>query len=68
MDEPMQGGVFIIDDLYLEKEYIEEKGMTNKDQYGPFGGQLMSSVKNLCKQVFLNCDPRIVEGMYKCSM
>jgi ribosome assembly protein 1 len=28
----------------------------------------MSTVKNLCKKSFLNSDPRIVEGMYLCSM
>jgi hypothetical protein len=38
MDEPMQGSVFIVDDLQLEKEYISEKGLSNKDMYGPFGG------------------------------
>ena len=25
-------------------------------------------MKNLCKRAFLNSDPRIVEGMYRCSM
>jgi ribosome assembly protein 1 len=28
----------------------------------------MSCVKNLCKKSFLNSDPRIVEGMYLCSL
>lgn len=28
----------------------------------------MGTLKNLCKKAFLNSDPRIVEGMYKCSM
>ena len=28
----------------------------------------MSTTKNLCKHSFLNSDPRIVEGMYMCSM
>mmetsp|Transcript_2734 Transcript_2734/g.4665 ORF Transcript_2734/g.4665 Transcript_2734/m.4665 type:complete len:176 (+) Transcript_2734:2818-3345(+) len=42
--------------------------MTSKDMYGPFGGQVMSAVKTLCKRAFLNSDPRIVEGMYKVSM
>ena len=28
----------------------------------------MALVKNLCKKAFLNSDPRIVEGMYLCSM
>ena len=28
----------------------------------------MSVTKTLCKRAFLNADPRIVEGMYLCSM
>jgi len=28
----------------------------------------MALVKNLCKKAFLNSEPRIVEGMYLCSM
>jgi ribosome assembly protein 1 len=29
---------------------------------------VISAVKDLCKRAFLNADPRIVEGMYLCSM
>ena len=46
---------------------IEEVKKNEKD-YGPFGGQVMSTVKSLCKKAFLNSDPRIVEGMYLCSL
>ena len=35
---------------------------------GPFAGQVMSTIKSLCKKAFLNSDPRIVEGMYLCQM
>jgi ribosome assembly protein 1 len=38
------------------------------NSHGPFAGQVMSTIKTLCKKAFLNSDPRIVEGMYKCSM
>ncbi len=63
MDEPMQGAIFIIEDISLAEELKEE---TSND--GPFGGQIMGTVKSLCKKAFLNSDPRIVEGMYLCKM
>lgn len=65
MDEPMQGAVFIIEDFSLVE--VEDTG-DQKVNSGPFSGQVMSTIKNLCKKSFLNADPRIVEGMYKCSM
>lgn len=66
MDEPMQGAVFIIEDFSLVDidETVDHKALN----FGPFSGQVMSTVKNLCKKSFLNAEPRIVEGMYKCSM
>lgn len=41
---------------------------TEVANYGPFAGQVMATVKNLCKRAFLNADPRIGEAMYKCSL
>jgi len=38
------------------------------DNFGPFTGQIISSVKDLCRRAFLNADPRIVEGMFMCNM
>jgi ribosome assembly protein 1 len=38
------------------------------DTYGPITGQIMSITKDLCKKAFINAEPRIVEGMYKCEM
>ena len=74
MDEPMQGVVFILEDIKLNKDMAEQLQKNEKDQtqevvdYGPFGGQVLSTVKNLCKRSFLNSDPRVVEAMYLCSM
>jgi ribosome assembly protein 1 len=75
----MIGCVFVIDfieivDLEKEeeenpKEKQEEKvEMKQEDVYGPFPGQLMASIKQICRRAFLAADPRIVEGMYKCSL
>jgi hypothetical protein len=34
------------------------------DVYGPFGGQVISITKYLCAKAAINCEPRIVEGMF----
>ena len=72
MDEPMQGSVFIVESLKSHKEAQAEGGAEGdsgpQSRFGPFGGQVMATVKNLCKRSFLNADPRIGEAMYKCSL
>ena len=63
MDEPMQGAIFIIEDIMFDSSNTHDNVNT-----GPFAGQIMSTMKTLCKRSFLNSDPRVVEGMYMCSM
>ena len=52
----------------LEYFKIETPVDKVEDSYGPFPGQLMASVKQICRRAFLAAEPRIVEGMYKCSL
>lgn len=72
MDEPMQGAVFILENVAVDKAAAEEQQAKQQEgtttNYGAFAGQVMSTIKSLCKRAFLNADPRIVEGMYLCSM
>ena len=72
MDEPMQGAVFILENVAIDKEAAEEYQAKQQEgattNYGSFAGQVMSTIKSLCKRAFLNADPRIVEGVYLCSM
>lgn len=71
MDEPMQGVVFIIESIQINKDHLESTNKSEMEEtvdYGPFGGQLIGTIKTLCKRSFLNSDPRVVEAMYKCSM
>lgn len=49
------------------KEQIVSVGLYS-DTYGPMTGQIMSLVSKLCRKGFLNAEPRIVEGMYKCEL
>eukprot|EP00357_Protocruzia_adherens_P010886 CAMPEP_0114986166 /NCGR_PEP_ID=MMETSP0216-20121206/8279_1 /TAXON_ID=223996 /ORGANISM="Protocruzia adherens, Strain Boccale" /LENGTH=813 /DNA_ID=CAMNT_0002348579 /DNA_START=60 /DNA_END=2501 /DNA_ORIENTATION=- len=36
--------------------------------YGPFSGQILFATKTLCRKVFMNSGPRLVESLFKCSM
>jgi len=38
------------------------------DPYGPISGQLIGTMKEACKETFLGGNPRIVQGMYKCTI
>ena len=38
------------------------------DSYGPFTGQVIATMKDICKRAFLNAEPRLVEGVYLVSM
>jgi ribosome assembly protein 1 len=83
-EEPILGSVFLIENIELlkktqkpivgtspavtgESEVVEEeKGQS--DSYGPFAGQVIATVKDICKRAFLNAEPRLVEGVYLVSM
>ena len=65
MDEPMQGTVFILESICSK---LSPEQAQIDDKYGPFAGQVMGTIKNLCRRAFLNGDPRIGEGMYICSL
>ena len=79
-EEPILGAVFLIESIEQlkkapkptvatssESEVIEEeKGQS--DSYGSFAGQVIATVKDICKRAFLNAEPRLVEGVYLVSM
>lgn len=75
-EEPMLGAVFLIETIELIKkdskpleEGEEEKKFNSiQDSYGAFAGQVIATVKDICKRSFLNAEPRIVEGVYLVSM
>ncbi len=61
-EERMVGACFLVEAI----EYIDIK--LEYDPYGPFAGQIMSTTRELCRRSFMNADPRIVEGLYLCTM
>ena len=62
-EEPMMGVCFAIE----KWEYIVESE-TTKDVYGPFTGQLMSSVKEGCRKAFQTQPQRLMAAMYTCNI
>ncbi|KAH7443739.1 hypothetical protein KP509_02G048900 [Ceratopteris richardii] len=77
-EEPMWGLAFTIEAVLL----ATPKGMQNDDfmrtsdngptptvdQYGPFSGQVMTTVKEACRAAMLAKSPRLVEAMYFCEV
>lgn len=48
---------------------ISAHGLTaSSDTYGPFSGQIISSIKDIYKRAFMNAEPRVVEGFYICDL
>jgi len=80
-EEPILGSVFLIETIELikktpkpltteggESESLEEEKGGQSDSYGPFAGQVIATVKDICKRAFLNAELRLVEGVYLVSM
>ncbi|XP_037905748.1 elongation factor-like GTPase 1 isoform X2 [Hermetia illucens] len=62
-EEPMQGVAFVI----LEWR-VDESDELNSKVFGPFSGQVMSSVKEGCRKAFQAQPQRLVTPMYTCNI
>ncbi|KAI5065068.1 hypothetical protein GOP47_0019763 [Adiantum capillus-veneris] len=75
-EEPMWGLAFTIEAILLAKakglvgDEVAENGASTAvvDQYGPFSGQVMTTVKEACRAAMLAKSPRLVEAMYFCEV
>lgn len=47
---------------------VKTENQMQDDVFGAFAGQLISTVKELCKRALLNAQPRLVEGAYLCNL
>ena len=69
----MMGVCFIVQSIeynnnnnQIKKEEEEEENnklqqnKVNEDPYGPIGGQIISTTKEICQKSFLGCEPRLV--------
>jgi ribosome assembly protein 1 len=57
-EEPISGVCFIIDDIVLREGDLDSRG--------PFTGQIISAVKEACRQAFLAKSVRLIQAMYFC--
>jgi len=57
-EEPMSGVCFIVDDIILREGELDSRG--------PFTGQIISAVKEACRQAFLSRSVRLIQAMYFC--
>lgn len=58
--EPLRGVCIVVEEIkHLEEEI--------KDIYGPFQGQMISTMQEACKSAVLGNSPRLAEGMYICT-
>eukprot|EP00164_Ancoracysta_twista_P001011 GFYU01001320.1.p1 GENE.GFYU01001320.1~~GFYU01001320.1.p1 ORF type:complete len:1032 (+),score=360.14 GFYU01001320.1:92-3187(+) len=60
-EEPMSGVCFEV--VNIEEETDEEL-WKDSQHMGPVTGQVISSVKEACRQAFVKASPRLVEAMY----
>ncbi|CAN6553773.1 unnamed protein product [Malus baccata var. baccata] len=70
-DEPMRGLAFIIE-AKIEPLMVQsdegEASHHQPEQYGIFRGQVMTTIKDACREAVLQKKPRLVEAMYFCEL
>jgi ribosome assembly protein 1 len=64
-EEPLIGVAFIVEDWTIEPDDISE---SSHQPFGPFSGQIMSSVKDACRKAFQAQPQRLMVAMYSCSI
>ncbi|GBG91742.1 hypothetical protein CBR_g53556 [Chara braunii] len=82
-EEPMWGLAFTIEAIIMAAPLREKSaamadengaGMmasapaSGVEQYGPFSGQVMTTVKEACRMAMMGASPRLVEAMYFCEV
>ena len=61
-EEPMMGVAFIVEEWEVLEESEAESG------WGPLSGQLVSMVKECCREAFLRQPVRLMAAMYTCDI
>ncbi|KAH7639974.1 elongation factor tu gtp-binding domain-containing protein 1-like protein [Dermatophagoides farinae] len=67
-DEPMMGVGFIVEEWKsLEDDHSnDETSTTTSDPFGPISGQIMSTVKEICRRAFQIQPQRLMAAMFSC--
>lgn len=64
-EEPMVGIAFIVEDWTIESD---DSNDNLNLPFGPFSGQIMSTVKDSCRKAFQAQPQRLMVAMYSCSI
>ncbi|GAM29241.1 hypothetical protein SAMD00019534_124170 [Acytostelium subglobosum LB1] len=60
-DEPMMGVCMVVEDIeFIEGDY--------SDKYGPISGQIISTMKEACRNAFQARPQRLMEALYLCEI
>ena len=54
------------EDQTTSKSDNKTKTQKSSSTYGPFLGQIMSTIKEICRKSFLSGEPRLIEPLYLC--
>ncbi len=63
-DEPLMGVCFIVEE-WMISDVTQE---TSNDPFGPFSGQIMSTVKECCKRAFQAQPQRLMAAMFSSTI
>ncbi|GLH14987.1 LOW QUALITY PROTEIN: Elongation factor G, mitochondrial [Gryllus bimaculatus] len=66
-EEPLMGVCFVVEDWILTSPQDSSEPVGSQP-YGPFSGQIMSSVKEGCRRAFQAQPQRLMAAMYTCSI
>ncbi|XP_074593171.1 elongation factor-like GTPase 1 isoform X2 [Brevipalpus obovatus] len=63
-EEPLHGVGFVIKEWTL----LDNSSLSESDPYGPFAGQIVSTVKDACRRAFQQQPQRLMAAMYSCTI
>ena len=63
-EEPLMGVAYILEECCV----LSADESVSTHHYGPFTGQIISSVKEGCRRAFQNRPQRLMAAMYTCSI
>lgn len=76
-DEPVWGVAFVVEDVVfnddLRKENASEDGSVagdkdDENKFGPLSGQVISTMRTICRVAFVKQPVRLVEAIYDCTV
>ncbi|KAI9304322.1 hypothetical protein BJ944DRAFT_240655 [Cunninghamella echinulata] len=66
--EPLTGVCYIVQDVIINKEAVANESSDVRSKLGLIQGQVITSMKDACRQGFLDWSPRLLLAMYTCDI